>query len=1319
MVILKRFLILILISSCFYSIAGAAKNYWAFQPLALPQSLSMDNVVSMGEDAYGQRWLVTEQGLGLFSEQEFEMFRHFELSEPIQFAQFFGDQALLATATSVYIVSLKTPHVPLKKVWQAEPENIVIKAIFTHKSEYAFYLMTNQQLLYIPLPTSSAAGFDKGTDELHRDTIELFQFDRKSTEQKIEHIVNADKGLFWLFENRLYYLQHSDLSLQQQPLSISESDIKQFTSINNQLVVLDHSERLRLLPSFLPMSAFLDERLKQLSALTQIEQLYPVKNDLLILQGQKVFSVADSEFELDGIYHPKFIFMDDLKNIWLSNLFDMQVAWWQPIKVNDHSQPTWHEFDAFSLHSQQPLTSATAIKNGYALKHNSLYELNVNAGNSEWIFKTKLPLNEDVASKDRAISLWETNTHLWLVRNTQLQAINKQTWLVSFELDLDSDTLVMPYLNGQALVVSHQQIITVTALGKVNLKKSQYDCSISCLPKYQVLGSKLINEQLWLATNKGLHKVDMEALTFSHQHQDDLNDRAPVLSIAQAQVGHLWLVYPNKVANFNIQSKQSVFFYSPYNRIFRAVAETPEKLLVDSQQGWLALAAPNKTNMRQKAHIQVKQVIKQGADTVFAEVDSLIEFAKDQGEFQLMFTVAKQHPQQSLFVRFRYPEQPWSYLSQFEHSVVFKNLRQGHQTVEIQARLEGQNWQAVRTIEYLLPYQFFQTKWVIAFVALFLLILVSVIVYERFSRFRVAFKAIKQQAFISSLLESTREGVWVADKDHHIQYVNKAFVDIFGYGLEHVEGKSFSLETDFGRNHEVESLIWQEAIQSGYWSGEIWTKNARQEKISIHLSVTRVTSELKLWGQTDVQYVGVFSDVTDRKKSEIELRHLATRDPLTDLPNRTLFIELVNRSIEQINPLHPTFALMLLDLDNFKKVNENLGLIKGDEFLKMVSERVKSCLNQSITFARMGGDEFALLIPGHLFSGVPAFFIKRVVTDIQRQLHTAFSVAYTEININASMGVAMYPSHGHKTEELMRCADTALNRVKVTGRNNYLIYDHIMDDLDSNNLSLEAELIRAINNDEFLVYYQPKYNMSENNVSGYEALVRWQSPTRGFVTPDQFISLAEQNGLIRQLDLWVLRHVCQQIKDWLKQGEMRGKVAVNISALNFQQAGFCKAVIQVLTEADILPSYIELEITETAMMTDPGRALESMEILRSHGFSIALDDFGTGHSSLGYLKRFPIDRIKIDKTFVDDIEISVQDRNIVSVIIQLAKHLGKEVIAEGVENEQQAYLLHVMGCNQIQGYFISRPIPEEQVQHFDSVDTSKLSKITQHDSAST
>lgn len=606
----------------------------------------------------------------------------------------------------------------------------------------------------------------------------------------------------------------------------------------------------------------------------------------------------------------------------------------------------------------------------------------------------------------------------------------------------------------------------------------------------------------------------------------------------------------------------------------------------------------------------------------------------------------------------------------------------------------------------------YQRNSLVLIVTVFISVILVLMAYGRWIRVKLQFQAEQKQTFIDSLLENTRDGIWIANKDREIEKVNEAFEAITGHKANEVINKCFKVFKESGRNYEVESLIWQEVVKVGFWSGEIWTFDADNQKISIDLSVTRVATTNKMTGQVDIKFIGVMSDITNRKVNEQNLHQLATRDQLTQLPNRTLFVEYIKHSISTNQSNNPHFAILFIDLDNFKKVNSSVGLLQGDKLLSQVAERLTEKLDDALTLARLGGDEFALLVPSHLCGTTPVFYLKTVINEIQSCFKNTFSLDGADVNMTCSIGVSIYPKHGTQPDELMRCADTALNRVKISGRNGAVIFDHVMDDMTTDSLNIESELVAAINNEELEVYYQPLYNSVLNHIYGFEALLRWHSPERGVVPPDQFIPIAEDNGLIRFIDLYVLRKAFAANQRWLEQGLMRGRIAVNISSNNFQQADFVNQIKELVHEVEGDCSQIELELTETAMMMDPQMVSKNIAILKGLGFKITLDDFGTGFSSLGHLKQFNIDKVKIDRSFVHEIEHSEQDKNIASVIIQLGHHLGIEIVGEGVENENQSFMLHVMGCVQQQGYLISKPLPEPQLIEFLNKEDEFLTKIS-------
>lgn len=1268
-----------LLASLFITNLGLAQNHTDFIPVSVPSPHIMESSIAFGQDQQGQTWLVTERGISVFRDFQFVSFRSLDFGSAIVSAQFVGNEVFVATQHQVFRISLADPSIEPILVWPLSPAESQGQSAATKleiiRLEKALGNKEQKQNIFIyeksGIHQLSFVTVDDGRTVLSN-LIRAIEVGRRPTQ-----ILAAGHHLFLLFNDIIE--QYSSLDNSWQSFGLGGLEISNLAVVDNQVLLLPRGGELQSLD-------LNSGKLEQLASWRDVTQLVQAQGDVFLRQGDRLTSFVNPKVNFREANFASNVFVDGQNNVWLSTPFDIQVSWWQPIAITSAEIPPWGNF----------VPSNSLSRSGdYAVKQGVLYQ------RQRFTSQAWQPIWQlQHTRKNDELSVLETQNHIWLVAEKSLTAVNKASLTISYQTPLKLGSQVFEFNQNSVILFTADEVSQISGEGRVEPKMTQSECLSSCLLPWQVSSSIRVEDEIYLGTNQGLFSVNTVNLAQPTARLDLLNQLTPVLSVEQARQNKLWIVYPNKVALFNPQNGQSQIFYSGLNRVFDARVDEQKNLVFNSQRGWFRLSADDSHHLFQDTEQQfvVQQVIQDGLRQNLRDVGKKLSLGNDTDQIQLAFNIAKQHPSQQLQVRFRYDdEQTWSVVSMFNQSLTLKNLRQGANQLEIQARLEGLPWQHAKTINYILPYQFFQTKWVVVFVATCLILLLVVIVYERLGRVKVAFNSVTQEAFILSLLDSTKDGVWIANKDREIQTVNQAFVDITGYQLDEVSGKSFQLHADFGRNHELESLIWQEVIKNGFWVGEVWSKKHSGEKVSLDLSVTRVETENRLMSKTDVKFVGVFSDITHRKNSERELRLLATRDPLTNLPNRTLFIEHVQHTIDVTTPMAPNFAILFLDLDNFKKVNESLGPLKGDEFIGLVAERIAKCLPKGITLARLGGDEFAILIPNQLFSGVPAFFIKRVAKDIQRELMPAFWLDDTEISISASMGASIYPSHGDKPEILMRCADTALNRVKITGRNNCLIYDDVMDDLVNDKLSLESELIAGLNRKEFLVYYQPKFRIKENDVCGFEALVRWQNPNRGLVAPDQFISIAEDNGIIRQLDFHVLESVCQQIQVWLKSGVMRGKVAVNISALNFQQADFCEGLIKLIEKEGALWNYIELEITETAMMRDPDRALKSAETLRAKGLSIALDDFGTGHSSLGYLKNFPIDRIKIDRTFVKDIEFDEQDRNITSVIVQLAKHLGIEVIAEGIETETQAYLMHVMGCNEIQGYFISRPVPADQV----------------------
>jgi diguanylate cyclase (GGDEF)-like protein/PAS domain S-box-containing protein len=435
------------------------------------------------------------------------------------------------------------------------------------------------------------------------------------------------------------------------------------------------------------------------------------------------------------------------------------------------------------------------------------------------------------------------------------------------------------------------------------------------------------------------------------------------------------------------------------------------------------------------------------------------------------------------------------------------------------------------------------------------------------------------------------------------------------------------------------------------------------------------------------QVVSSYVDVTTRKQAEEALEHQAIHDPLTGLPNRTLLLDRVAQAVLASRRQHTPVALLVMNLDGFKEVNDGFGYQGGDAVLQEISERLKSVLRASDTVARIGGDEFGLLLPVVDMDGAAVLAGK-----VLRLLEEPVVVQGQTIDLHASLGIALCPEHGDEGETLLRRADVAMHVAKRDG-SGYTVYTFEQEQHTTGRLALASDLRRAIEHDQLVLYYQPKVDYATSHVTSVEALVRWRHPQLGLVPPDQFISLAEQTGLIGPLSRWVLNAALQQCQAWRDAG-LQIPVAVNISMRNIQDSQLPALITALLETWKVHPDWLTVELTESMVMADPGRAMETLGALRTMGVRIAIDDFGTGYSSLGYLKRLPVHQIKIDKSFVMDMAADENDLAIVRSTIDLGHNLGLTVVAEGVENETTWEMLARLGCDGAQGYWLSRPLPE-------------------------
>ncbi|QHF42409.1 GGDEF domain-containing protein [Pseudomonas sp. S35] len=541
----------------------------------------------------------------------------------------------------------------------------------------------------------------------------------------------------------------------------------------------------------------------------------------------------------------------------------------------------------------------------------------------------------------------------------------------------------------------------------------------------------------------------------------------------------------------------------------------------------------------------------------------------------------------------------------------------------------------------------------------------------------------------AAVFDCTREGVLVTDAQGLIVHVNRAFMEITGYQREDVMGQQPSLFKSGRHSSSFYQQMFQTLERCGEWSGEIWNRRKSGEIYPQWQTIRVIHDDL---GKAS-HYVAVFSDISAIKDSEHELAHLAHHDPLTDLPNRLLFTDRAEQALASAQLHKRGCALLLLDLDHFKIINDSLGHNVGDQLLKLVGERLKTLFGPGVTLARLGGDEFAVLAES-CSQVVQAAALAQRMLDVMKQ---PFIFDGHQLFISASIGISLFPSDALSAEQLLRNADSALFKAKSVGREGYALYTEELTAHAQNRVEIASELRRALDQQELRVYYQPVHDLHGSRLIGVEALVRWQHPERGLVPPGEFIPIAERTGLIADIDAWVMEQACRQMCQWLADGVPLSFIAINVSSRLFARRELYEQVAQVLHDTGLDPAFLELEVTESAVMDDPEEALEQLHRLRELGLRLAIDDFGTGYSSLLRLKRLPVQKLKIDQGFVAGLPWDEDDAAIVRVVIALAKSMGMQVHAEGIEQVEQARFLLEQGCDLGQGYWFGRPVPANEI----------------------
>lgn len=535
-------------------------------------------------------------------------------------------------------------------------------------------------------------------------------------------------------------------------------------------------------------------------------------------------------------------------------------------------------------------------------------------------------------------------------------------------------------------------------------------------------------------------------------------------------------------------------------------------------------------------------------------------------------------------------------------------------------------------------------------------------------------------------------GYIIWDKDFRVVSWNPAAEKIFGFTLDEVKGRHpYEFIVPPEAQPQVDE-IWRRLLagdQSAYSVNENQTKDGRT------IICDWTNTPLKQPNGRILGAMAMVQDVTERKRAEERIERLAHFDQLTGLPNRTLLNDHFKFAISLAQRSGESLAVMFIDLDHFKDINDTLGHSIGDQILMEVAKRLKVALCEGDTLSHPGGDEYIVILPNSDADGA-ALVASKLIEAVAQPCH----IEQHELIVTPSIGIAIYPYDGTDMETLSKNADSAMYRAKREGRNDFRFYSPEMQILSARNLQLANALRHALARNELQLHYQPQVSIQDGKIVGAEALLRWQHPQLGMISPGEFIPIAEDNGQIIPIGEWVLRMATRQLKDWMDGGMPPMMMAVNLSAVQFRQYDFPELVVRILDEVKLPHHYLELELTEAVAMNNPSAAIEVMNKLHERGIRMSIDDFGTGYSSLSYLKKFKAYKLKIDQSFVRDITDDPEDRAIVTAIINMASSLGLQTIAEGVETASQLAFLHLQGCNEVQGYYFSKPLTAEQFEDF-------------------
>jgi len=546
----------------------------------------------------------------------------------------------------------------------------------------------------------------------------------------------------------------------------------------------------------------------------------------------------------------------------------------------------------------------------------------------------------------------------------------------------------------------------------------------------------------------------------------------------------------------------------------------------------------------------------------------------------------------------------------------------------------------------------------------------------------------EQKRLASMVFENSKNAILITDAESNIILVNPVFTTITGYTYEEVLGKNPKILKSGKNDRTFYQNLWYELTHNDYWQGTIWNRRKNGEIFPEWQTIHAVRDKS---GKIN-HFFAIFSDLTDNKSLTEKVQQLKNYDPLTKLPNKNLFVDRLTVATSNLNLNNHKLAVLMLNINGFKKVNDAYGMPVGDIVLKTVAKRVRNVLRSDATLSRIAGDNYLILQLNIKDEADVLLVAKRVLNTFKH----AFKLKKNTIRLDATIGVVIAQDDSSNAEILIKQSDLAMEKAKDDKTTHIAFFDSSLDRRINRRLSIESDLYKALEKNEFLLYYQPQISIKTGKIEGAEVLLRWNNPKEGLLLPGAFIDVALDSGLILPIDEWVLKTACAQSVTWQNQGLPPVRIAVNISALQFRQQNFAQIVQKIIHDSKINPGQLELELTEQIVLHNVSSAVEILEQFNAIGVKISLDDFGTGYSSLSYLSKLPISELKIDISFVRQITESRNSKTIAKTIILLAKGLGIKSLAEGVETKEQFEILRELGCDEIQGYYFSKPMPADQ-----------------------